>query len=828
MPINKLYDKFEGINVSLSSSLISQRRGINLIPGTNVGITVADNYPNVDITISSTGGGGGGGTNTLSGTAYQISLSASGVNVLSTRDIVLGFPDPNFVIAPGVGVYGETFMGYFNNGYLDFGAGYGGDGNAFIRFNAWGSNDGDNYIYYLATSGHWFQNSGGDTTYAKIDNVLTNNAVLYSNSQSISPVTVNITSTKKYLQQYSSGVPSFQQISASDISGSALTSSNDTNVTITLGGSPSTAVLNATSISLGWTGSLAISRGGTGLGTTPTDGQILIGKTSTNAYVLATISGTTNQISVSNGSGTITLSTPQNLHTSATPQFGRLFINGGAQGTASVDLLVMNGNSGSNDWAISFYDAGIPGMAAKLRYTTAGYFVIDGVGASGVYINVGANTYFNVTSTLTTISNNVSISSGHTLTLQAMSGTQALYQSSGVITAVTSNTTGTNKYLQQVSSGVPSFQQVAVGDLSGASALTASGDTNVTISLGGTPATSLLVATSITIGWTGTLAAGRLNSSVVQGITNDTNVTGSISSQTLTLGWSGTLAISRGGTALSSTPTDGQLLIGNTSTNAYVLATLTGTTNRVTVTNGSGTITLSGPQDLNTTAKPAFNGLGLGQSGTISNNFITFSSFASSCGLNCDRSGSGSAAGALSITSEGGKYGATDAAGGDLILSCGIGTGAGREYVRIKSYSTLTTGTTDQTQLDRMVIGCMQALTNNSATAVCNCTLASNSNLGVIISYCIEVTNGSDYQVERGMVTFTGVNKGGSFTMGTPSKFGNLQSLSSGTLTITWSITGANPAVIKCNANSSLTPSTGYPRLTYHIENYSQQSISIQ
>jgi hypothetical protein len=42
------------------------------------------------------------------------------------------------------------------------------------------------------------------------------------------------------------------------------------------------------------------------------------------------------------------------------------------------------------------------------------------------------------------------------------------------------------------------------------SPLTAANDTNVTLTLGGTPATALLQATSITAGWAGTLANGRL------------------------------------------------------------------------------------------------------------------------------------------------------------------------------------------------------------------------------------------------------------------------------------------------------------------------------
>lgn len=48
--------------------------------------------------------------------------------------------------------------------------------------------------------------------------------------------------------------------------GAALTKTDDTNVTVTLGGSPATALLAAVSLTFGWAGTLAISRGGTGVG----------------------------------------------------------------------------------------------------------------------------------------------------------------------------------------------------------------------------------------------------------------------------------------------------------------------------------------------------------------------------------------------------------------------------------------------------------------------------------------------------------------------------------------------------------------------------------
>jgi hypothetical protein len=47
----------------------------------------------------------------------------------------------------------------------------------------------------------------------------------------------------------------------------ALTRTNDTNVTLTLGGSPTTALVNAASMTLGWSGQLAVARGGTGAAT---------------------------------------------------------------------------------------------------------------------------------------------------------------------------------------------------------------------------------------------------------------------------------------------------------------------------------------------------------------------------------------------------------------------------------------------------------------------------------------------------------------------------------------------------------------------------------
>ena len=89
----------------------------------------------------------------------------------------------------------------------------------------------------------------------------------------------NTTTTKQYLSQTGTGTvsaaPAWATIAGSDITGAALTKTDDTNVTLTLGGTPTTALLRAASLTLGWTGQLAISRGGTGLSALGTAGQLL-------------------------------------------------------------------------------------------------------------------------------------------------------------------------------------------------------------------------------------------------------------------------------------------------------------------------------------------------------------------------------------------------------------------------------------------------------------------------------------------------------------------------------------------------------------------------
>jgi hypothetical protein len=73
--------------------------------------------------------------------------------------------------------------------------------------------------------------------------------------------------------QGSQGFPGLDGIDGDDsnwpqvVPAYGLTGVNDTNVTLTLGGSPANSLLAATSITLGWSGTLAVGRGGTGVAT---------------------------------------------------------------------------------------------------------------------------------------------------------------------------------------------------------------------------------------------------------------------------------------------------------------------------------------------------------------------------------------------------------------------------------------------------------------------------------------------------------------------------------------------------------------------------------
>lgn len=332
---------------------------------------------------------------------------------------------------------------------------------------------------------------------------------------------------------------------------------NDTNVT---------GSISAQNLTIGWTGTLGISRGGTNSGAALNNGRLMVSSGGSIVEIAAATSV--------NGQRLTSLATPVSSMDAVTKAY--------------VDAIVLSGITYQGNWDASTntptLTAGVGTVGFAYYVSVAGTQTVpSGVSTNyeaGDRIVYGADLIWNkidspsssVVSingaggilTLAPTANQVSVSTiGTTITLStpqdiaaASSPTFAGQTLSGLTAstalvsngskAITSSVTTSAElgYVSGVTSSIQTQLNGKQATLTPA-ALTKVDDTNVTLTLGGTPATALLQAASLTLGWTGTLAAGRLNSNVVQAITNDTNVTGSIAAQNLTLSWTGTLAAAR-------------------------------------------------------------------------------------------------------------------------------------------------------------------------------------------------------------------------------------------------------------------------------------------
>ena len=245
-------------------------------------------------------------------------------------------------------------------------------------------NDGTKYIYQDGTN---FQFNGAGLNVGSGGTGLTSftlgDLVYASAGTTLSKLAGNTTTTRKFLRQTGDGTnsaaPAWDTITAADVPGSALTRTNDTNVTLTLGGSPTTALLNAASITVGWSGTLAASRGGFGADVSAQSGVPLF------ATGVATFTSTT-------GSGNFVRATSPTLVTPAlgTPSSGTL--------TSCTGLPVSTGISGLG--------TGIA-TALAVNVGTAGAPVING-GALGSPSSVGTMPAFTLGGAITGGGQNIS------------------------------------------------------------------------------------------------------------------------------------------------------------------------------------------------------------------------------------------------------------------------------------------------------------------------------------------------------------------------------------------------------------------------------------
>lgn len=224
------------------------------------------------------------------------------------------------------------------------------------------------------------------------------------------------------------------------VTGAALSKTDDTNVTLTLGGTPTTALLAATSITAGWTGTLAISRGGTGAATAASHTFFGNNTGSTAAPAFAAI-GTADVPTLNqNTTGSAaTLTTARNL-------WGQSF-----NGSANIGGAIELGTAGTTDTTLDRSSAGhasIEGSVIGLASDNLSFFTASTSAAIGVgFIELGnaTDTTLSRTSSGVVAIEGVAIPPGNATYITAVSNGTLTNEFSldSLATGLLKNTTGT-------------------------------------------------------------------------------------------------------------------------------------------------------------------------------------------------------------------------------------------------------------------------------------------------------------------------------------------------------------------------------------------------
>jgi len=191
----------------------------------------------------------------------------------------------------------------------------------------------------------------------------------------------------------------------------ALTKTDDTNVTLTLGGSPTTALLQATSITAGWTGQLSVARGGTGLATVAANSYLKGNGTSalvprTYAEVLTDLGLAAGGLLLPTGTEGQTLYNNGGVWTANSNLFWddvniRLGVN--TVPLNVIDAVIASSDGTSSSHGVRFQTGGASPYSIQLGATTSGFSWIQsrqyGVGYTGLALNPnGGEVWINYTS----------------------------------------------------------------------------------------------------------------------------------------------------------------------------------------------------------------------------------------------------------------------------------------------------------------------------------------------------------------------------------------------------------------------------------------------
>ena len=361
-------------------------------------------------------------------------------------------------------------------------------------------------------------------------------------------------------------------------------------------------------------GTVAVVNGGTGQ-SSYTDGQLLIGNSTGNTLAKATLTAGTG-ISVTNGPGSITVAATNNGTVTSVDVSGGttgLTTSGGpvtSSGTITLagTLAVANGGTGQTTYTNGQLLIGntTGNTLAKATLTAGtGISITNGAGSITVAAtNNGTVTSVGGTGTVNGITLTGTVTSSGNLTLGGtLSGVSLSTQVTGTLPLGNGGTGQTTA-------------QAAINSLAGAVTsgqyLRGNG-TNVVMSA--IQAADVPTLNQNTTGSAATLTTAR----TIQTNLASTSAASFNGSANITPGVTGTLPIANGGTGLTTTPTNGQIDIGNGT--GFTRATLTASTG-ISITNGAGSITIAATN----------NGTVTSVSGTGSVNGITLSGTVTSSG----------------------------------------------------------------------------------------------------------------------------------------------------------------------------------------------------
>lgn len=188
----------------------------------------------------------------------------------------------------------------------------------------------------------------------------------------------------------------------------ALSKTDDTNVTLTLGGSPTTSLLASTSLTLGWTGQLGVGRGGTGLSAIGGDFSFLGSNGAANTYFTLAFTNISAAVAASRSTNTININIPD-----ADASF---------RGLVTTGTQTMAGNK---TWTGTHTNTGlITGNGGIDGVATASQAALS---ASGVFAGAYNPTYYTANQTIDQTNNMVvvgTLTGNITLTLPACNGTR--------------------------------------------------------------------------------------------------------------------------------------------------------------------------------------------------------------------------------------------------------------------------------------------------------------------------------------------------------------------------------------------------------------------